>query len=1398
MSRRGYLGKISAVVTANTGDFSRNLGGAKRDVESFARSVSSSISSARNSVKGAFADIFTPLQKIERALNFGSRKRLDLITPEQVARVRKLVSASEQLAKPLGAAAKEFATLSVGVQGGFIKALTEAQKQTLNVRNEINRTGSVGAQQFGNVQRTVNATVAAITRLAEAQKLVRSLSTGQELRFVQPGFAREAQRAADLQQQAASLPAGRMSRVSSLVAAQRGAADIAAARLANLERIQVTGTGNAAAATDSLNRQVDALKRYNDLLLKEITLVAAATAAEKKRAAARAAATSNRQEVASAVSGRAQNAEQARQEFVRLTAAVKEFDAAKRKAFSSNLQALGRLVAKGDETDLKAVRALIRAIERDLSKQKKLDIKTDEAKKRLEDVRAQLKAVSSSITGRPSDPFDRLAQSATKAKQAIEGVEDARRKASLQTRLNRIEAANTADAGRADLTAAQLAARANRRALQLDGLATSAGRRSATDIFGAPLRSPGQRTDALRSRVSSLQSSVGDLPTILQASLIPKLTAARNAYAAIGDAPTPAKIRLAEKAANDLEKSLKRVQVASQFRGKFGEFLKDQAADKYVAKLQAIQQGLAVVGAKASGPVSAAINKYRAELDKAALSGTLATDRTTKKLERLEKQIIKTARETGLLTEAQEKALLASVTAAGSRAGRSALTGDVSRFGADKFSLAVQQAAFAVDDFFAVTGGLDQRVRAAGNNISQLGFILGGTNGLILGIAGSIGAQLVAAYIKWYNAGVDTEDQLKALNDALQRQKSLVEDLARAYDGVAESIERAGGSKATQQVRDRDRVLRDIQQKQDEQARERIAGLDPAVQRERGIQAARQRQLEKTTDPGERVRLEREIRLSRDREQAAADAAVNAPGAEPRRAVDAVADIRRNLQQDILRLTLPDVDENRRRGIEQAQEERDRFAREQLPQVLNAGGPREQADAARRLIEQEQAAIERSITTGVAGAFDEVSGVNPARRKRLAELEQLKASVEKDVFRDATNKVAIEATKAAIDAANQIGRAQETLANALNGGASQIERELSALNERLIEAENKLKAAQAGGDVDAAETALKEVEAAKKLVAEQESLANSTKSLVDVLDRLSNQLVDTVAQEARSASDQARRRAIRAFAENDLGLPGIDTDFEVRRGRRLRADARSAEDAAQEVMEENVRVRQDFERRAAAGQIDDELKGFIRQRDEAQRVLDDEKATTKQKQDAERQRDEANRAIDRRFEDSEEGGAARSRASEAARNAEASRALDESILRGRELLKTPIERAREEFARSAFDADEALREQGANRAQRDAGFSNLALERAMQVAPMLMGFRDERMNALLQGPSRAALNAADTNTMEGQRELNRLLRGDDPNKDVNLIELQKQSELLQGVIDAIADRDADATVEIRG
>ena len=142
--------------------------------------------------------------------------------------------------------------------------------------------------------------------------------------------------------------------------------------------------------------------------------------------------------------------------------------------------------------------------------------------------------------------------------------------------------------------------------------------------------------------------------------------------------------------------------------------------------------------------------------------------------------------------------------------------------------------------------------------------------------------------------------------------------------------------------------------------------------------------------------------------------------------------------------------------------------------------------------------------------------------------------------------------------------------------------------------------------------------------------------------------------------------------------------------------------------------------------------------------------------------------------------------------------------RGRELAMTPVQRARREVEQSARDITEAftVELQGqrfvADVAGRNAALNRLAEQQMQQVAPMLAGFREERLNAMLQGPSRAALNVADAQTMEGNRELNRLLRGDDPNKDVNLVELQKQSDLLQGVIDAINNQAGQDVVEIRG
>jgi hypothetical protein len=121
-------------------------------------------------------------------------------------------------------------------------------------------------------------------------------------------------------------------------------------------------------------------------------------------------------------------------------------------------------------------------------------------------------------------------------------------------------------------------------------------------------------------------------------------------------------------------------------------------------------------------------------------------------------------------------------------------------------------------------------------------------------------------------------------------------------------------------------------------------------------------------------------------------------------------------------------------------------------------------------------------------------------------------------------------------------------------------------------------------------------------------------------------------------------------------------------------------------------------------------------------------------------------------------------------------------LRGRDLGMTDRERFKKEFEEGA-GADINARAKEIKDAGGDPGsFLRQALANQMEsVAPMLKGFQDERENAMLQGPSRAALNVSDVSTSQGASELTRLLRGDDSAKDVNLAELQKQSGYLEDI-----------------
>jgi hypothetical protein len=94
---------------------------------------------------------------------------------------------------------------------------------------------------------------------------------------------------------------------------------------------------------------------------------------------------------------------------------------------------------------------------------------------------------------------------------------------------------------------------------------------------------------------------------------------------------------------------------------------------------------------------------------------------------------------------------------------------------------------------------------------------------------------------------------------------------------------------------------------------------------------------------------------------------------------------------------------------------------------------------------------------------------------------------------------------------------------------------------------------------------------------------------------------------------------------------------------------------------------------------------------------------------------------------------------------------------------------------------------------RDALLNSFVKNRAMEIAPALAELAREREQAITPAYS-PALMASDASTAEGQKELNRLLRGEDSSKDKNLDELKKQSELLSEMLE-VAKRDHNVVID---
>ena len=1399
----GYLGKISAIVTANTGDFKPKLDAAAKDVTSFAKSMQSALSSASSASSSSLRSIYTEAQKFERALTAATTRKLsfkgfDSATLGAAAeKMRQLYSSTNQVSKPLADAAKDFGKLSAEVQGAFLPALISAQKATEALAATINKTGEVGEQRFDRVQKKVAAVIESMSRIKSAEGLAGTLATGRELAFQQPAMVSEVGRSRNLQARALALGPESLagSRVADLVGQQKAAADEATRLYAALEKVRRSRSGDSAAAEAALNNQLSLYSQVNSQIEREISGLESAAAARKKASDPQ---RSQDNEIAllqrrnqaekEAESARLASVDRASQNEIALLQrryqAERDIESVRLAAAARAEQNETALLQRRYQAEKEAETARLAAVDRAEENEVALLQRRYQAEKEAET--ARLAAVD-----RAEENEIALLQRRYQAERDIESVRLAAAARAEENEIALLQRRHQAerDAERqrlleqpVPLGGDYLAGNLERRARgRMGGDVSEAG--SQFDI--------GRQVDRIIGRVAAARSQLESLPEPIRAALIPSLQRATETAATLaraGFGATAAQIRNATAEAARFEQRVARSQRATNFSAQFGGpgrrgvemELQGVQLGGYAAQLQLLQRELAGVSTAARAAATGPFDNLRAAIERAAGNGTLGLRRTREEIQQL---IRDAARATAGATGGSERGLM----------GRLRRAGDVGRGGFDRFTLAAQQAVFAIDDFFSVTGDFSQRMRAIGNNLTQIGFVMGGLTGLTISLAASLTAQGVAAYLKFANSGREAEDSAKALNATLERQKSIVESLAEAFRSIASDIGSRGFKGATKDAAELSQRMDEIRKKQRDRNEARDAALSPEVQTIRATIVARQKELEKTSDINRSAALRADIEDLRRQERQAVG---GLRGRQPPSVNQAIAEVqasRRRVSEGVIadvtrRAAGADGQGDPLAGARERDRQDERNAqRARLDELLLRQAPNnvERAVEARRIVER-RLQLTRDTARQERGLFG-TSSEGAAAEAEIARLQDLLNQMNAAV-QGALDSLEVELSKQALLTASKIGNSLEALEKAIGAEASltlQYTSELTTFVDQLKEAQGRLADAVESGDTGAAQAAREEIEALRESTREQVSAANSVAAFAAALDRVSAQLISTVLGESRSASEEARRAKNAADAVAGRGPAAQnEANFANRRNKRLREEMRQSEDQERELRRQREEDVRRFEDDARRGNLDPATQQLIRQRDEAQAEID--KAVENNRPvnpDAVRRRDESQAGLDRSFEETDAGQFARARANDFDRENARRKQREEDITRGRELMRTPAERAGLELTDSLRGLQAAFDEDPNGDPVRLASRQRkLAEEAARQAAPAIFGLADQVQNAILQGPSRAALQANDVTTTQGASELNRLLRGDDSAKNQDLVELQKQSKALDELV----------------
>ena len=643
-----------------------------------------------------------------------------------------------------------------------------------------------------------------------------------------------------------------------------------------------------------------------------------------------------------------------------------------------------------------------------------------------------------------------------------------------------------------------------------------------------------------------------------------------------------------------------------------------QALRGYTAQLQVLQQAIGSASAEARGPAVAAFSRLRDTIANAMDRGELETRETRDEVRRL-----------------TQEAVAASASVAGISAkalGRSVeRAGDVSRRGFDNISLALNQAAFAVDDFFSSTGGLEFKIRAVQNNLTQLGFILGGTAGLFTALGFAIAGQATIALVNFINEGRKTEDMVKALNDSLMRQKEVAEEVGTAFNDIGKELRSDVFSDA---ANDADRLTASLEKIADAFKRlreERIAQPSVTAQEAQATVNSLERRLKTEEDPGVRVLLQRQLLEAQTKRTE-----VNATLSSPITVAGGIARFRE---------AITPLEESRGSGTQQ------RLTREQIGRNIDS------------VISNADIRDFAGLRAAVEARFDETAAIVNTGEGAFRAFRGANSDVAADEIGNLQSLlVSIQGFQKAGEALTNAARVSDNIGNSLADARDRIE--------------------DFGEGVESSQEFSDAIDKQARILSEAVSAISESFSRLDSLEITPEEFLESFnAAAAKVDAEAARRTQL---------IAKIEDVFNEEERARLDAAKQAEEDAARQAESDAKRAEED---------------------------------------------------------------------------------LKSSIERGQQLMLGESGRRAEQIVESIGD----IRNAGGGQREVKAFLA----EQARQAAPALFALQDQVANAVLQGPSRAALNAADVTTTQGTAELNRLLRGDDPARDQNLLELQKQTAELE-------------------